>query len=57
MERQSGLVLHSCSNHVEWFGIDPEYDEKPQPNFYQRNEVVRDGVGSGLVIIRWGCGR
>lgn len=51
MERQSGLVLHSCLNHVEWFGIDPEYDEKPQPNFYHRNEVVRDG------IIRWGCGR
>lgn len=45
-----GQVLHSCWSHVEWFGIDPEHDEKPQMNFYQRNEVVGEGLGSVLEL-------
>lgn len=56
LERRSGWVLHSRLNHVEWFRIDPDCDEKPQPNFYQRNEVIRDGAGSAPMT-GWGCGR
>lgn len=45
-----GQGLHRGWSHVEWFGIDPEHDEKPQTNFYQRNEVVREGSGSVLAL-------
>ena len=37
-------------NHVEWFGIDPEHHEKLLWNFYQRNDLIRDGLGSVLVL-------
>lgn len=50
-----GQALHSCSNHVEWVGIDPERDEKPWMNFYQRNEVARDGLVN-VHALEWGSG-
>ena len=36
-----------CLNHVEWFGTDPE---KLLWNFYQINDLIRNGLGSVLVL-------
>ena len=39
-----GSGLAGCLNHNKWFGIDPECHEKPLWNFYQRNDLIRDGL-------------